>query len=302
MEKPVGIKVVGIYLALVSICIGSVCFLLGLSWFLLDAIAILKNNGGNLTGLGIILGFPIAVLGGSVLLGFRIAVGILGRRKKDRIYAIGLLGLLSGLPIIWPWLFVLPLSFLGINMSFATRYAFSALNLLAIIYLLLPKVKENFIAQDTVVIPSRLKIGFVTYAGILAVAALTFAVRGNMRWQKKQEAYHQKQKEWESFYEAQHREILTAFDSRPSVKVQFYLTFADQTEIKRKAGRASLPERNAINKEFVVSNIINTFTADELIQWTISQRSSIVYYVEVTKTGYEKLKASKYAKWIKMVN
>ena len=109
MINRIGIKIVICYLFMLSVILGGKLLILGAFLLIIDLKSIIQESGGNLTGLGLILGVTLIILGSYFLNGFKLALEI-SRNNKNVIRRIfNFLGVASIFIILAPGMIAFPL-------------------------------------------------------------------------------------------------------------------------------------------------------------------------------------------------
>ena len=179
-QRSFGVTIIGVMQALICLLLGMPSFVGGLSWFLSDVIAIATHGAGNLTGLGLIIGLPIALSGGVFLFGFVSAVLMLKRHPKGRkctiifmSIATVLLGVGSRINIFLP---VITMTMMKPKYFWLLSLIVGAFNVVSIIFLTRSQVKEQFIDTHTPITQSKSIKLAVLFIVALAALSLFFAV------------------------------------------------------------------------------------------------------------------------------
>ncbi len=187
MEKKmlVGITIIGVTQILICLFFGAPSFVSGLSWFLADVIVIVTGGGGNLTGLGLIIGLLIAIIGGVFLFGFLQAILLLKLNPKGRTSTIIFMSfagvLLAKVDLFEPTgIFHLgQILKLGITQKLGIIYFVTIFNVISIFYLIRPQISRQFIENKTLGAVFRSEKPFFIFIMILVAISLYMAIVHN---------------------------------------------------------------------------------------------------------------------------
>lgn len=291
---PFEVVVMGAVQAVICLLMGGASLYFSLTWILADVVGIATGAVGNLTGMGIILGPVIAGFGSFYLFGLYSSLLLLKLNRRGKkfftIFLVVSSPFLLGRGI---WLF--PLQLLGGEMAAALPMTLIALNILSIAYLNFTQAKELFVTDQG--IDRKEKIYFSVFVMLILAAALFSAMQANQAWQNKLAKERQHQAEIQESYRLEDEKILQEFDTHKTVTVVFDLTYADAHAARRRAQQSDTETRKALNRQFAKENIFDPIGPTDMPNFKIHD-NTIQYKVEVTKAGYEKLRANKYARWI----
>ena len=281
---------VGTGLVLIYLPLGVIFLYFGFSLFAADIITIIgTRGGGNLSGLGIILGGLMIVLSRFLLLGFVSGVLLLKRNPEGRTSVIKFLTIVTFLLI------------LGCGYSVWGMVLIATFNIASILFLKRPQVQEQFIGTLEFT-PKEKRIFILSIAVMLGIALFkTFqsGIQASVEWNKKIAVEEEHQAKIRKYYQREDEKILKEFDNKKIVSVRFSFDFADDRESERKAKTSDEAPRKALNIQFVRDHIVDPIGPTDMPSFRIEE-NTIDYSAEITRAGYEKLRKNKYARWISL--
>ena len=151
-------------------------------------IAIVTGGGGNLTGLGIIIGLPIAIIGGVFLFGFLQAILLIklnSKGRKSTLIFMSLAGvLLAKVDLFMPTgIFHLgQMLKLGITQKLGIIYLVTIFDVISVFYLIRPQISRQFIENKTLGTVFRSKKPLFVFIMILVTVSLYMAIVHNTSW------------------------------------------------------------------------------------------------------------------------
>lgn len=293
------VTIIGVIQAAICLLAGVPNLLFGFWWFLIDIIAISFGGGGNLTGLGLIIGLPVAGSGIVLLFGFISALLLLKRNPEGRKCTVIVNGIIIFLLLLWPNLVLFSLSTFTLA-PFYLLLLIGLSNLASLIYLTRPRIKVLFTVSATF---TSKEIKIITLPAILIFACLIFyvvqqGISSKIRFDIELKRAEEEARSKKEKYRLMDVAIRKKFESQQIVTVRFDFHYGDDYEAERKAVyAANVKIRKELNKKFVMDNIIIPIGSADMPHFR-SDDSSLSYIVEVTKAGYEKLRPNKYVKRI----
>ena len=296
-KKSFGVTIIGVIQALICLFLGVPSFVGGFSWVLSDVIAIATNGGGNLTGLGLIIGLPIALSGGVFLFGFVSAILMLKRNPKGRKRTIIFMSIATVLLVVGikVRIFLPMMQPAGSVQYLGLLSLLGTFNVVSIIFLTRPQIREQFIETDASVKQSKsIKLTALFIIVLIVGWSLFNAIRGNISWNRK---VAQEQKHEEELENSRDRDILREFEKNQHVTVMVVC------KIRQNLHGSSVEAMQAERRQSAMKLIIEPL-GSEISNYTIHPWGDHdVYFVaEVTKDGYERLKHNMHVWKIKLPN
>ncbi len=294
MDKKIlmGINVVGIGLALIYLLLGTLSLFDGFTWFAADMIAVTTWGGGNLTGLGVVIGSLIIAVGWFFLSGARSAVLLLKRNLKARKSLIKVLSIASVLMLLYRGYWLFPASWNKWGVIFFVLFNFASLA-----FLLHPRVNEQFTGTEG--LTSKEKRIFTLFIVVILALGMFYAVQMNIGSNKKLAAGEEHRAKIRERYQREDEKILKEFASKEIVSVRFSFDFADDRGAEREAASAGKERRAALNIQFVRDHIIDPIGKNDMPSYQMED-NTLNYAAEFTRAGYERLRKNKYARWISL--
>lgn len=297
-DKSIFLSITALVEILFSLLIGPTSLVFGLMWALGDTISIVTDVGGNLTGLGLILGPPMILVGFVALYGIVSGLELLQCKERARRFTLIFFGLISIISLTAPGIVSIPLSFLKIQPSIAASFGFVVMSFVFIIYLMSPQVKGRFKHEKTPLFSSKLLRLYLALLVLFSLLAFGLVAGSLMNESPENKTYRRQQYQNKKYYDQQAKLILEDLQKHKTVRIRFHVAYGVQTSLGGQAQRASFAERTKIHDEMMNKYVVD-YLKDDLIT-SKSANDSVSYFAEVTQTGYYRLRSNQYVKWIKL--